>query len=356
MKITKTDVLIIGAGLTGLTLAYLLRKLNIKVIILEANDTIGGRIKTKYKKNLAPIELGATWIIDQQVNALNLLNELKIPVFEQYYSNTAIYHPNKMQAAHLVQLPPSNSVSYRVTNGTFSIIKSLEEKLQKNTILSNQSVQSIKLLSDGLEAKTDDSTYHCQQIVSTLPPLLFSKRIEVKPTLSVDILEIMNKTHTWMNNSIRIGFTYKDPFWKAKKTSGTIYSSVGIIKEFYDHSNADNNLYALSGFVNEVFSKHTKDERKHLALKQLQSYYGNEALAFESYEECIWIDRKYTSTPSDRFLMPQANNGHHLFSNTYLDNRLFISGAETSSIFSGKMEGAITSANFVFQKLKTIYN
>jgi monoamine oxidase len=54
--------------------------------------------------------------------------------------------------------------------------------------------------------------------------------------------------------------------------------------------------------------------------------------------------------------MPQSNNGHPLFQNTYLDNRLFIAGAETSAVFSGKMEGAITSAQFVFNKLKAIYS
>jgi monoamine oxidase len=356
MKTAKTDVLIIGAGLTGLTLAYYLRQLNIKVKILEANHTIGGRIKTKYNNDQAPIELGATWLIDQQVNALALLKELNIPVFEQYYSNTAIYQPNKMQAAQLVQLPSNNSVSYRVANGTYSIIKTLTDQLKENTVTCNQSVQSIKLISDGLEASTNDTRYHCKHIVSTLPPLLFSKRITLEPTLSKELEELLKKTHTWMHNSIRIGFTYKRPFWKAERTSGTIYSSVGIIQEFYDHSNAENNLHAMSGFINGEFSKYTKEKRKELALNQLQRYYGDDALAYENYEECVWIDNKFTSTPSDSFLMPQANNGHPLYLKSYLDNRLFISGAETSSVFSGKMEGAIISAKFVFQKLKAIYN
>lgn len=356
MKTTETDVLIIGAGLTGLTLAYRLRQLNVKVKILEARHTIGGRINTKYNTNQAPIELGATWLIEQQVNALALLKELDIPVFKQYYGDTAIYQPNKMQAAQLVKLPSNNSVSYRVTNGTYSIIKTLAEKLEKNTVICNQNVESIKLLSDGIQAKTNNTTYNCKHIVSTLPPLLFSKRITLEPALPNDVEEVLINTHTWMHNSIRIGFTYKNQFWKAERTSGTIYSSVGIIQEFYDHSNADDSLYALSGFVNGVFSKHIKEERKNLALKQLQSYYGDSALAFESYEECVWTNNKHTSLSSDSFLMPQANNGHPIFLKSYLDSRLFISGAETSSTFSGKMEGAITSAQFAFKKLKTIYN
>lgn len=355
MTTKKTDVLIIGAGLTGLTLAYYLKNLDIAVKVVEANSSIGGRINTKYNTNQAPIELGATWLIEQQVNALALLKALDIPIFEQYYGNTAIYQPDQNQAAQLVQLPENNSVSYRITNGTYSIINTLVQKLQQNTIVCNQSIHSIKLLTNGLEASSNDTKYHCKYIVSTLPPLLFSKKIKVEPALPIIVQTLLSKTHTWMHNSIRIGFTYKTPFWKADRTSGTIYSSVGSIQEFYDHSNADSNLYALSGFIKASSIENTKEERKNLALKQLQSYYGAQALAFESYEECVWTNKKHTTVASDSFLMPQTNNGHPLYQNSYLDNKLFIAGAETSAIFSGKMEGAITSAQFVFEKLKAIY-
>lgn len=356
MKVTKTDILIIGGGLTGLTLAYYLKNLNISVKIIEARSTIGGRIKTKYNTNKAPIELGATWLINQQISALSLLKELNIPVFEQYYGTTAIYHPNQTQASQLVQLPTNNSVSYRVKNGTYSIIKALAEKLYKNTIQCNQSVHSIKLLPESLEVNTKNHTYYCKYAVSTLPPLLFSKKITTEPVLPKDTLELLSKTHTWMQDSIRIGFTYKDAFWKAKHTSGTIHSSVGHIQEFYDHSNYNSNLYALSGFVNTIFSENSKEERKTAALKQLQTYYGNEALNFESYEECIWKDEEHTTTESDRFLIPQTNNGHPLYQKTHLNNRLFIAGAETSSIFPGKMEGAITSARKIYEQLKSLHH
>ncbi|MFP4846172.1 flavin monoamine oxidase family protein [Winogradskyella sp. PE311] len=356
MKTINTDVLIIGAGLTGLALGYYLRMLNISVTIVEARSHIGGRINTKYNKNQAPIELGATWIIKDQTNTFALLKELKIPVFEQYYGETAIYQPNQTQAAQLVKLPTNNSVSYRVSNGTFSIIDKLYDSLKENVVKCDQNIQSINLLNDTLVAITNDTSYECKHIVSTIPPLLFSKSIKVNPTLPHQINNVLLNTHTWMHNSIRIGFTYKNPFWRSERTSGTIYSSAGIIQEFYDHSDKSNNLYALSGFINGASFKHTKEERKKLALDQLAKYYGDMALNYESYEECVWVNEKYTSAVSEQFLMPQANNGHSLFLKTYLNNKLFIAGAETSSIYSGKMEGAITSAKIVFQKLKTIYN
>ena len=42
----KTDVTIIGAGLTGLLLAYRLQQHGISFTIVEARDRIGGRIHT----------------------------------------------------------------------------------------------------------------------------------------------------------------------------------------------------------------------------------------------------------------------------------------------------------------------
>jgi monoamine oxidase len=42
----NTKIIIIGAGLSGLMIAYLYKKKGIDVLILEANTRIGGRIET----------------------------------------------------------------------------------------------------------------------------------------------------------------------------------------------------------------------------------------------------------------------------------------------------------------------
>lgn len=354
MNTIKTDVLIIGGGLTGLTLAYYLKDLNITFKIVEARAIVGGRIKTKYNANQAPVELGATWIINQQTATLKLLKELNIPIFRQHYGTTAIYHPNVEHPPKLVQLPANNASSYRVKGGTYKIIETLKAALNKTDIIYNEKITSIKASNNNLEAKSKACVYHCKFIVSTLPPLLLSNSITISPNLPENTEHLLKNTHTWMQDSIRVGFTYKNPFWKSDRTSGTIYSSIGPLQEFYDHSNALDNLHALSGFMKNSYSNQTKEERKTNALAQLQSYYGDQALHYDSYEECVWKNEKNTVVGSDHFLMPQTNNGNPLFKEAYLNNRFFIAGAETSPLFSGKMEGAITSAQFVLEKLKTL--
>ena len=44
------DIIIIGGGISGLFLAYKLLNTNLKIIILEGNNDVGGRIQTIKKK------------------------------------------------------------------------------------------------------------------------------------------------------------------------------------------------------------------------------------------------------------------------------------------------------------------
>ena len=356
MTTQNTDVLIIGAGLTGLTLAYLLKDLNIKTTIIEANNRIGGRIITRRNTNEAPVDLGATWLVPQQTNVLNLLKALNIEVFEQYYGKTAIYQPNPTKQPQLVSLPNHDSVSYRITNGTQTLIETLKNQLDHTTIQTNTNAVSIQLKAENLEVQTNKQTFYSKYVVSTLPPALFNQNISITPKLPSVITDVLTKTHTWMHNSIRVGFTYKTPFWKHPQSSGTIYANSGSLQEFYDHSNAKQSLYALSGFMSANMADLDQAKRKQLALEQLTSYYGDIALEYLSYEECIWKNQKHTTHTTDNVVMPQQNNGHPLYKTPYLNKKLFIAGAETSPLFSGKMEAAVTSAMHVFNSLKAEIN
>lgn len=71
------DTIIIGAGISGLYLGYRLKQHNIKFVILEKNNRIGGRIKVE-KFHDVNINLGAGIFLETHDNLINLLKELKI--------------------------------------------------------------------------------------------------------------------------------------------------------------------------------------------------------------------------------------------------------------------------------------
>ena len=78
MPMTKDawDVVIIGAGVAGLTAARALAEAGRSVLLLEARDRIGGRVWTRHEVDTsAPIELGAEFIHGQIPQTLNLLHE-----------------------------------------------------------------------------------------------------------------------------------------------------------------------------------------------------------------------------------------------------------------------------------------
>lgn len=58
----KKSVIVVGAGVSGLAAAQILRLNGFDVIVLEARDRIGGRIFTDRESLGIPIELGASWI------------------------------------------------------------------------------------------------------------------------------------------------------------------------------------------------------------------------------------------------------------------------------------------------------
>ena len=60
-KLEGKKVAIIGAGVSGLVAAHILKQTSAEVIILEATDYIGGRVKTGWSLG-APFEYGAGWI------------------------------------------------------------------------------------------------------------------------------------------------------------------------------------------------------------------------------------------------------------------------------------------------------
>lgn len=352
MEKVKANIIIIGAGLTGLTLAYYLKQHHISVILIEARDRLGGRIYTKESFGNAPIELGATWISTEHKLLLDLVKELKLDIFDQILGNSAFYEATPNSPFQLVPLPHSDSPSYRIKNGTKLIIEGLSSIIDSKNIFTNQKVLSIEKNDTSIIAKTNTHLFYGDIVVSTLPPMLFAKSIDISPPLPDDLLDIAFKTHTWMGDSIKIALTYKERFWDKKQLSGTIFSNVGPITEMYDHSNYEGSRFALKGFFNHVYFGISKKERLQMVLNQLEKYYGVQARNFISYEEAVWKNEPFTSTESTDYIFPHHNNGHSLYQKAYLSNSLYLGGTETSTISGGYMEGAIHSAKHIYSLLK----
>ena len=93
-RIHMVKVNIIGAGLTGLTLAKNLKEQDKSVIILEARDRIGGRIHMVKTENGPKVELGATWFFPH-FETLFSMKKVKVSLKEQYMKSHTLYDSGK---------------------------------------------------------------------------------------------------------------------------------------------------------------------------------------------------------------------------------------------------------------------
>lgn len=351
MTTIQSDITIIGGGLTGLTLAYLLRDTNCTISIVEARTRLGGRIHTKYSDERAPQEMGATWLGQQHSVLSAFLQALGIGIFEQILGDTAIYEPISTSPPQLVKLPPNTNPSYRIQGGTSMLIQTLAKALNAKDIYTNQVVESIEKKEEYLIVKSNNFNFKSTFVVSTLPPFLLTNTIKINPELPDSLLNIAQKTHTWMGESIKVCLTFEQPFWRSNNSSGTIFSNVGSIPEMYDHSNYEDNKFALKGFLNGAYFSLSKEERLALVLQQLRKYFGQAVDRYLTYEETVWRNEPFTFAPYPAHVLPHQNNGHSIYQQTFLNDQFFIAGAETSPNFPGYMEGAIQSAQLIYKVL-----
>lgn len=344
----KQQVIIIGGGLSGLTLAYLLEQKNYDITLIEASPRLGGRIQTVIGALGTPMELGATWFSEDHIQLLSLLAKLGHKKYEQYTKGVSLFQTNKFEPPQEFSVPEAESPSYRIVGGSERLIDRLKEKLLQTKILLNTKVEDISIDQNDLMIKTNHSTIRCAKVIICMPPQLAAS-IQLPNQIPNSLFTLLPTVQTWMAGSIKFTVEYERPFWREKGFSGMLYSHAEIIAEMYDHTNFEENKFGFTGFLNGRFAAFNQEIRKSAVLSQLSKLFSQEALEPTSYFDKVWND-EYIIHDSKIIERPHQNNGHPLLQESYLDGKLFFSGTETSTQFSGYMEGAIRSAISVAEK------
>lgn len=81
---SSADVVVVGAGLAGLTAARDLARAGQHVIVLEARDRVGGRTTGHRLSNGVTVEMGGAYVGPYQTAVLNLVQELGLQTFLTY--------------------------------------------------------------------------------------------------------------------------------------------------------------------------------------------------------------------------------------------------------------------------------
>ncbi len=90
MRQLQRDVVVVGAGVTGLITATRLSAAGYSVVVLEARDRVGGRLWTDHIDGQL-FEIGGQWVSPDQTALLETLSELGLGTYPRYREGESVY-------------------------------------------------------------------------------------------------------------------------------------------------------------------------------------------------------------------------------------------------------------------------
>lgn len=103
---STVDVVVIGAGISGLVAARGLAEAGRSVLVLEARDRVGGRVLNHALPNGAVTEAGAAFVGPTQDHILALAKELGVATFPEYADGDNVYVTGGHTTRYTGTLPP----------------------------------------------------------------------------------------------------------------------------------------------------------------------------------------------------------------------------------------------------------
>jgi len=366
----KIDVLIVGAGLSGLTAAYHLEQVGISVAVLEARVRIGGRIHTVTANDKrGAFDLGPAWFWPHQGNVIAMLKAFGLGYFKQYETGYAVLE-QQLNARPQKFVPNwQQAPSFRIVGGTIALANALAERLAANTIHLDHIVQAITLApdanADGDNHITVQASHHGTQtiwrashVIVTLPPHLAATTITYLPALPADVLQAMGNTPTWMGEAMKVSLVYERPFWRDENLSGMAVSYAGPVQQFHDATPADDaqGLGALFGWVGNdgVGRTFSESDRRLAVIEQAIRLFGEQAAHPISYSEINWENEPFTTNLNSKTRVianEHPQYGHPLLQHAQMEGRLWWATTETSPIEGGYLDGAISIGRTVAAKI-----
>ena len=83
-SVSSADVVVVGAGLSGLSAARALVDAGLDVVVLEARDRVGGRLLNSRLGDTTTVDVGGQWVGSDHARVRQLAAELGIEIFPQF--------------------------------------------------------------------------------------------------------------------------------------------------------------------------------------------------------------------------------------------------------------------------------
>lgn len=107
----RADVIVVGAGLAGLSAARELKRAGRSVVVLEARKRVGGRTLNRDLGGGEVVEIGGQWVGPTQNRVLALIDELGLETFDTYIAGKNLYYRGGKLTPYEGTIPPANPAS-----------------------------------------------------------------------------------------------------------------------------------------------------------------------------------------------------------------------------------------------------
>ena len=343
----RTETLIVGGGLAGVSLATALAKSGRDFHLIEARDRLGGRVLTQTARGAA-FDLGPAWFWPGQPRMAKLVRQTGLRVFEQYSEGAVVYEDDCGGAQRLPDMAPMRG-SLRVDGGFGALIAALSSELPPERIATSTRATVLVKTASGVAVHTDRGAIEAQRVALALPARI-AATFSFEPALPAGMLGSLSSIPTWMAGQAKAVALYETPFWREAGLSGDAMSRRGPMVEIHDASPTGEGPGALFGFIGTP----PQARRDATALKaaitaQLGRLFGPEAASPIDLFMKDWASDPLTATPFDQ--QPVRGHPHYGPLADLWDGKVMISSSETGHTFGGFLEGALEAAETAAKRI-----